>query len=205
MAPLLTARSAKMSTQSHEIRFDSLPDCRSAVTAILQATREFAKDIGVLVHVPSAGGGIVDLVHHSGFRYADQYQPFAEALQNGEKVTIATVLQNGRVIAYGFAEVPTKHGVEIMTIDVSEESRRSDGVKSTVTIHGEPFEIGIGHVLVLGLIEAIEAETIHTNATTAAARYIFKSLGFMATDEDNSCLLNLINPAGAGNEVAPPE
>lgn len=150
-----------------------------------------------------AGCDIPDLDPHSGFRYADQYQPFAEALRNNEKVTVATVLQDGKVIAYGFGEVPTKHGVEIMTIDVSVESRRSAGVKSTVTINGEPFEIGIGHVLVLGLIEAIETETIHTNATTAAARYIFKSLGFVPTDEDNSCLLRLKNAGGSSARKTP--
>ena len=161
------------------------------MNAILQATEELAKPCGVSVQIPSASDDIPELAHTAGFRYADQYEPFVEALRNGENVTIATVLQDGKVIAYGFAEVPTKRGVEIMTVEVTVESRRSAGVKSTITIDGEPFEIGIGHVLVLGLMRAIEAETLHTNATTATARYVFKSLGFVSTDEDNSCLLEL--------------
>jgi len=176
---------------SRELRFDSLPDRQSAVTAFIQATREFAKASGVVVRAPIASDEITHLNCDAGFRYADQYQPFGEALRNGEQVTIVTVLQAGEVVAFGFAEVPSKDGVEIMTIDVAMASRRLAGMKSTTTTEGEPFEIGIGHVLVLGLSESIDAEFVHTNATTAPARYIFKSLGFVPTDEDNSCLLRL--------------
>jgi hypothetical protein len=177
-------------TPSNELRFDSVPGYQRAVTAMLRATTDFASASGVLVNILSASGDTPSLNEDAGFRYADQYQPFVEALRNGEKVTIVTVLQAGEVIAIGFGEVPSKDGVEIMTIDVAAGSRRSAGMKSTITIEGETFEIGIGHVLVLGLIES-DAEIVHTNATTAAARYIFKSLGFVSTDEDNSCLLRL--------------
>jgi hypothetical protein len=183
---------AKLSTTpSSEIRFDSLPDRLSAVTAMVQATNEFSIANGVLIHASAANDEFPALAPGAGFRYADQYQPFVEAFSKGEKVTIVTVLQSGEVIAFGIGEVPTNDGVEIMTVDVASASRRSAGVKSTTTIDGESFEIGIGHVLVLGLIESIDAEIVHTNATTAPARYIFKSLGFVSTDEDNSCLLRL--------------
>ena len=161
------------------------------MTVFIEATKEFAKASGVVVRAPMASDEITNLNCDAGFRYADQYQPFGEALRNGEKVTIVTVLQAGEVLAFGFAEVPSKDGVEIMTIDVAMVSRRLAGMKSVTTIEGEPFEIGIGHVLVLGLSEYIDAEFVHTNATTAPARYIFKSLGFAPTDEDNSCLLRL--------------
>lgn len=161
------------------------------MTAFIQATREFAKASGLVIRAPTASDEITDLNGDAGFRYTDQYQPFAEALGKGEKVTIVTVVKAGEVIAFGLAEVPTKHGVEIMTIDVAQGSRRSAGLKSTIEINEETFEIGIGHVLVLGLIESINAAAVHTNATTAPARYIFKSLGFVSTDEENSCLLRL--------------
>ena len=178
-------------TPSSELRFDSLPDRQSAVTTVIQAANEFANASGVLIRVPSARGDTPDLNQHAGFRYADQYQPFAEALGKGEKVTIVTVIKAGEVIAFGLAEVPTKHGVEIMTIDVAQGARRSAGVKSTIEINEDGFGIGVGHVLVLGLIESINADAVHTNATTAPARYLFKSLGFVSTDKDNSCLLRL--------------
>lgn len=178
-------------TPASELRFDSLPHRQSAVTTVIQAVNEFANANGALIRVPSTRGDTPDLNQHAGFRYADQYQPFAEALGKGEQVTIVTVIKAGEVIAFGLAEVPTKHGVEIMTIEVAQGSRRSTGVTSTVEISEEGFEIGMGHVLVLGLIESINAEAVHTNATTAPARYLFKSLGFLPTDEDNSCLLRL--------------
>lgn len=174
-----------------EFRIDSLPDREIAVKAVVQAAKEFSTELGVLVRVPTAEDGIGALNPESEFRYSDQFQPFTEALGNGEKVTIATVVQTSEIIAFGFGEVPSKNIVEIMTIDVATASRRSAGVKSSIKINGESFEIGIAHVLVLALIESIDAEIIHTNATTAPARYIFKSLGFVSTDEDNSCLLRL--------------
>lgn len=152
------------------------------------------------MYVPSAGDETPDLCPKAGFRYADQFQPFVDALSGGEKVTMVTVLRDEEVIAFGFGEVPTKAGVEIMTIDVAVESRRSSGVKSTVPIDGNSLEAGIGHVLVLGLIDAIDAGTVHTNATTGPARYIFKSLGFVSTDDENSCLLQLAKAGGDSQE-----
>ncbi len=176
---------------SSEIRFDSLPDREGAVHAIVAATRALGNSNGVLVNVPAASDTVPDLKRDAGFRYTDQYQPFIDALHNGEAVTIVIVQKDGDVIAFGLGEVPSKHGVEIMTTDVEEASRRSAGVKSSIDISNEPFEIGIGHVLVLGLIESIDASVLHTNATSPQARYIFKSLGFVSSDEDNSCLLRL--------------
>jgi len=176
---------------SSELRFDSLPDREDAVHAITDATRAFGTVSGVVVSVLAAGDDLPDPKQDAGFRYADQYQPFAEALRKGEAVTVETVQRAGDVIAFGFGEVPSKEAVEIMTIDIGQASRRSSGVKSTVDINNESFEIGIGHVLVLGLIESIDANVLHANATSPQARYIFKSLGFVSTDEDNSCLLRL--------------
>jgi len=178
---------------SSEQRFDALPDRRSAVTAVLQATRMYAESSSLVVLAPARGDDIPVLDHATHFRYADQYQPFAEALGNGEQVTIVTVLKDRETTALGFAEVPSKHGVEIMTIDVVQDSRRSAGAQYPMTIDNETFEIGVGHVLVLGLMESIHADVLHTNATTTQARYLFKSLGFVSTDSDNSCLLQLRN------------
>ena len=174
---------------SSELRFDSLPDRECAVEAIVVATRKFAQSSGVVVCVPGKGDSIPDLTRCERFRYADQYGPFADALRQGEEVTIATVLKAGEVVAFGFAEVPSEDGVEIMTIDVAIESRRSSGEKATIEINGESFEIGIGHVLVLALIESLGADAVTTNATTSSARYLFTSLGLISTDEENSCLL----------------
>jgi hypothetical protein len=176
---------------SSELRFDALPDRGSAVDAIVVATSSFAQSSGVVACVPGKGDDVPDLNHVERFRYADQYVPFADALRQGEDVTVATVLQAGEVVAFGFAEVPSRDGVEIMTIDVATDARRSASEKSTIEISGESFEIGIGHVLVLALIESVDAESLMTNATTSPARYLFKSLGFLSTDEENSCLLRL--------------
>ena len=95
-----------------------------------------------------------------------------------------------------------KSGIEIMTIDVESASRRSADVKSTITITDETFEIGIGHVLVLALIDACRASVLRTNATNPQSRYIFKSLGFTSADEDNSCLLQLEKNETARNHVS---
>ncbi len=183
--------SASSEPPSSEFRFDSLPGHANAVHAITDATRAFGKASGVMVSVPSRSDQIPDMKPDAGFRYGDQYRPFADALHNGEAVTIVTVQRDGDVIAFGFGEVPSKDGVEIMTIDVEPASRRSGGVKSTININNETFEVGIGHVLVLWLIESINANALHSNATSPQARYIFKSLGFVSTDENNSCLLRL--------------
>lgn len=174
---------------SSELRFESLPDREFAVNAIVVATRELAHSSGLIVCVPGKGDSVPDMTRCERFRYADQYVSFADALLHGEDVTIATVLKAGEVVAFGFAEVPSEDGVEIMTIDVAIESRRSAGEKSTIEINGESFEIGIGHVLVLALIESVGANALTTNATTSPARYLFTSLGFLSTDEENSCLL----------------
>ena len=174
-----------------ESRFDRLLDHPSAVSEIVAATREFTKSAGVDVAVLNASGDAPALKSDAGFRYADQYQPFLAALRAGEEVTIVTVARNDEVLAYGFGEIPTKDGVEIMTIDVAPASRRSADMKHSVQLHNESFEIGIGHVLALGLIDSIPASIVQVNATTPQARYIFKSLGFVSRSESNSCLLRL--------------
>jgi hypothetical protein len=176
---------------SCELRFDSLPDRESAVNAMVAATRDFEKANGVLVSVPTASDDVAELTQDAGFRYADQYGPFTDALRLGEDVTILTVLQAGKVVAFGFGEVPSDSVVEIMTIDVAAASRRSADVKSTIKVNDQTFEIGIGHVLVLGLVDSSNADVLHTNATSPQARYIFKSLGFVSTDDENQCLLRL--------------
>jgi hypothetical protein len=176
---------------SSELRFDSLPDRESAVNAMVAATRECEKAVDIIVSVPSASDDLPELTPDAGFRYADQYRPFADALRQGEDVTIVNVLLAGEVVAFGFGEVPSENAVEIITIDVGRASRRSADVKSTIKINDQSFEIGIGHVLVLGLTDSIKADALHTNATSPQARYIFKSLGFVSSDEENECLLRL--------------
>jgi hypothetical protein len=174
-----------------ESRFDALPDHESAVRTVIAAAREFGTSCGAEVIVLTAGDDVAPLKAGAGFRYADQYQPFVDALRQGEEVTVVTMTRNGNVIAYGFGELPTKDGVEIMTIDVEAASRRSADVKTSIQINDETFEIGIGHVLALALIDSIQASVVLVNATTAQARYIFKALGFVSRSESNACLLRL--------------
>jgi len=175
---------------SSEDRFDSLANREKAVATIIDATRSFEKSRELTVLIPTRSDSIPKLSQGSTFKYDIHYGSYVRGVGDGEDFTFVIVCKES-VIAFGFGEVPFNNETDIRTIDVETQFRRSIGWKSTVQIEGQSFDVGVGHVLVLGLIDSIKSTDAVTEALNPQSRYIFKSLGFVSTWEKNSCLLKL--------------
>ena len=68
-------------------------------------------------------------------------------------------------------------------------STRRAGLSKEIEIENLSFEIGVGHLIVLRLLESCRTP-IWTDATNEESRYIFKSLGFVHDEgTTNPCIL----------------
>lgn len=102
---------------------------------------------------------------------------------------VLAALEHQAVIAYALIEQgPSSVGHEVKIIDVEAASRRSAELKTTIQIENETFEIGVGHVLVVSIINQFNVR-LHTDATRDSSRYVFRSVGFKPYSDNNPCLL----------------
>lgn len=182
-----------------ETRFDSLEDPTAAVQAVRTACKQFATSLKLDMSVLTPDDPPPELPTGEYFKYDDQLPSFCRAVARGEGVTVVTIRRNGNVVAFGLAEVPEGDSVSIECIDVGMKSRRGNRVSSTVQIEQQTFEVGISHVLVACLLNTIDSPRIHTDATTASSRYIFKSLGFHSYSDSNPCLLEFVTAGSDHN------
>jgi hypothetical protein len=173
-----------------EHRFDALSDKVSSIKAVAQKSEELRSKLSLNIATLTDSDEFPKLPTDTHFKYDDQLPSFYRALLIGEHVTISVVRRSSRVVAFGIAEVPKNDSVSIELINVAFDSRRKAGVSELLQLEGQEFNIGIGHVLVLHLINELDSKRICTDATTSPSRYIFKSLGFRPYSEDNPCLLH---------------
>lgn len=70
-------------------------------------------------------------------------------------------------------------------------SFRYAGLRKSLRIEGENFQVGVGHLIVDALLESCN-RFVRVDATNPASQYIFKSLGFRHDDLiRNPCILIL--------------
>ena len=182
---------------SSESRFDKLISKQKAISEFISQTVQFIGGDSFEFEDVKSDVSRIRLPSGSSFKYDDQLPSFLSAIEKGENVTVVVVRRNRDIVAFGMAETPNSGSVKIETIDVESRSRRSCGVKRTIEIESQNFDIGIAHVLVLKLVEALRPTRIHTDATNHKSRYVFKSLGFSSYSEENSCLLEYCHPNAA--------
>lgn len=110
------------------------------------------------------------------------YMECRERLLAGENLLIAVVRESRRIIGFGIAQQGKKRAtIEIFEVD--NFSRRCDGVETYLNLCGEEFSVGLGHVIVASLANAIRTG-IEAQPANDSSRYILMSLGFVHLPED---------------------
>lgn len=179
--------------QCSERRFEKLASV-AAVRTINSAITQLLRRRKLTVKVTEKADEVPFLVPDTRFKYSRyQYGTLEEQcdrMKKGEKTAVAWVEEDKIVIGYGIALLRNKE-TQIDIIDVDLDSRRKHGLSDLITIEGEEFTVGVGHVIVRTLIRHCSAP-FRTDATTHSSRYIFKSLGFVREkSKGNPCLLRL--------------
>jgi hypothetical protein len=167
--------------RSSECRFDVL-NSREAVETITRTANSFREARGFWVTVTCSAEDIPDMPQDACFKYTREWgegslPDCSQRIRYGEKITMALVCEDGLLIGYGIA-VTRDAESEIEIIDVDCYSRRKADLKETVQFGGQSFAVGVGHVLVLALMQACP-RPVKVDATTPHSRYVFKSLGFV--------------------------
>lgn len=179
---------------SSERRFDAL-DSREAVESITRATNLFWEARGFEVKATFSAEDIPDMPPDACFKYTRQYgegslYACSQRIRNGEKIKMALVCEEGLLIGYRIAVIKDPES-EIEIIDVDYYSRREANLKETVLCDGQNFDVGVGHVVTLALMQACPRPII-VDATTTHSRYVFKSLGFVQDAKSgNPCILRM--------------
>ncbi|MHB0958768.1 MAG: hypothetical protein ACYC0X_15515 [Pirellulaceae bacterium] len=161
---------------------------------IAAATRSFAADKGLDVRVSRNLKDIPRLSEETCFKYSHgvggTLGHCRERIAAGEHLTIASVREDDMVIAYGIA-TRKEDVTEVDILDVDLYSRRSSGLSVTHHFSGEEFQIGVGHVALMALLEVCE-RPLTVDATHSSSRYIFKCFGFRQKEGQlNPCILVL--------------
>jgi hypothetical protein len=174
--------------RSSERRFDVL-NSREAVETITRAANSFREARGFEVTVTYSAENIPDMPRDACFKYTRQWgegslPACSQRINNGEKVTMALVCEEGLLIGYGIAVTRCAES-EIEIIDVDYYSRREADLKETVQFGGQSFAVGVGHVVVLALMQACP-RPVKVDATTPHSSYVFKSLGFVHDDRSGN-------------------
>jgi hypothetical protein len=177
-----------------EERLDALPPNTLTPTTFVAATDGVLQKFGFRARLFRRGDEVPPIAadQRQTFKYGGEYTDCGEALRGGEDIVIATVLNDGRVIGFGIAEIQGEDGSwEIKIISVDESARRKRGIETTLTIADQQFTVGVAHVLVSQLLQVLP-RPIFADATSPGSRYVFKAFGFEhRTDTNNPCLIVL--------------
>ena len=179
--------------QASEQRFGKLKDTATAIQSIRSRTQELASNKAIVVNIAYQPSQIPKTNRDAGFKYA-LLGECRSRMQSGEDIAVALVCENELVIGYGIAKRTSDATFDIEIIDVETASRRSNGLEAELKIEGQKFTVGIGHVIVLKLLESLQGK-LKTDATHDSSRYIFKSLGFVSVSKYNPCLLGFQSEA----------
>jgi hypothetical protein len=166
---------------SSERRFEAVCSCE-AVEKITQVTNLFRETYGLELKITCNPGDIPKSPLVANFKYTRHWEAgnlydCPQRIRNRENIIMAFVFEQGLLIGYGIA-VKRDNECEIEIIDVDYYSRREANLKKTLQLNEQNFDVGIGHVVVLALIQAC-SRPIKVDATTTHSRYLFKSLGFV--------------------------
>ena len=177
-----------------ELRFEQLKDREEAVKLLTLATRLFIDDSDLAVRVVTTPEDILAVPAGSEFKYSGHtwgsLDDAKHSMKEGIAVTVVVVEKDGVLVGYGIAEKEMDdEATEFEFVDVDRWARRSRSFFKEIELEGNPFRIGVAHVLVLTLMDNIKGP-METDATNPASRYAFKSLGFVHDDSrPNPCIL----------------
>jgi len=178
--------------ESSEDRLQNLPKDSWRPAFFAEATREFLREAGFTAVVRHPGEALPPLGPDVTYKYRCSYHEVPKRIARGENVLVAVVIEDDRVIGYGIA-TQGNAGSEIEIIDVDKFSRRSAGLEHILALDGRKFGVGVGHVVVDLLADAL-SKPVFVDASSPESRYIFKSLGFTRRPEErNPCLLQLLD------------
>lgn len=181
---------AKPANATSEQRLEALLAGSWSPQLFLNALRDFLPSERFSVSLVGSGGTLPELHPDGSFKYLPSYPEARSRIEAGEEVRVSVVQEEGWVIGFGIADKDDGTW-QIGQISVDRSSSRSAGLQRTLSVAGEEFTVGVGHVIVETLIAAVPRPII-VDATNSPSRYIFKSLGFTTRPgAANGCLLQL--------------
>lgn len=180
-------------SMSSERRFDKLDKPFLAIASITTAAIELGRNARMEVKAITDARELPPLSPDSDFKYSrhggGSFGEYRRRMEAGEQVLIFVVLERQTVISYALVDLNSSSvGHEVKIIDVELASRRSSGLQTTIQVEGQPFGIGVAHLLVTSLVNYFDAR-LYTDATQPRSRYVFKSVGFSGYSANNPCLL----------------
>ena len=183
---------AQVPLPTSEERLATLPATAWSPGVFRDAVVEFAEAVHLTINNVERGEQASQrLSAETEFKYASNTIDLPHSPQSAETILV-TVVEENRIIGYGYGIQQPTAPKTIKIIDVDVVSRRSSGLQMSFLLGEHYFAIGVGHVLVNALISAMETP-IEVDATNAESRYIFMSLGFVPNpNSDNPCDLVLL-------------
>lgn len=174
--------------ETSEARLLKIADPGKIPEAFRKATVAFARDHELETVTATTKDSIPDFEKDINFKYMIAVEDFQNWVDNGVETVAVFIKEQGKVIAFGIAHKEDSE-TEIDVIEVEMNSTRSAGLSEAIEVEHLSFEIGVGHLVVLRLLEACRPP-IWTDATNDESRYIFKSLGFVHDNTSmNPCIL----------------
>lgn len=107
-------------------------------------------------------------------KYGAEYEDAIARTSGNRKIAVA--VEEGKAIGFGIGcQKPNESVFEFLQIE--KFCLRRSGLRAQITIGGQVFGVGIGHLIVAQLMSTL-AIPISVNAENSASAYIFRSLGF---------------------------
>ena len=151
----------------------------------------FAKDYGLETVIGTNKKSIPDFDDDVHFQYMSAVDDYQRRLDDGDDAVAVFIKEKAMVIAFGTA-CKENHETNIDVIEVEINSTRRAGLLKKIAIENLSFEIGVGHIIVLRLLESCRIP-IRADATNAQSRYILKSFGFVQDENtENPCILRKV-------------
>lgn len=174
--------------KTSEARLSKILDSKKAAEVFAKEATVFANDYGLETVIATNKNSIPDFNDDIGFQYINAIENYKSRLDDSDDAVAVFIKEEDRIIAFGIAN-KDEHETEIDVIEVEINSTRRAGLSKEIKIENLSFEIGVGHLVVLRLLESCRTP-IWTDATNEESRYIFKSLGFVHNEgTTNPCIL----------------
>ena len=188
----LSEESIKKHFENHdktsEERLSKILYPKKAAEVFAKKAAVFAKEYGLETVIATSKNAVPDFDDDVRFKYINAVYDYESRLDDGDDAVAVFIKDKDRVIAFGIAN-KEDHETKIDVIEVEIFSTRRAGLSKEIEIENLSFEIGVGHLVLLRLLESCRTP-IWGDATNKESRYIFKSLGF---DHDegttNTCIL----------------
>ncbi len=163
--------------KTSEALLSKIKDPKKAAEVFAKEAAVFAKDHGLETVIATSKNSIPDFDDDVRFKYINAVDDYESRLDDGDDAVAVFIKEEDRVIAFGIANKEDLE-TEIAVIEVEINSTRRAGLSKEIEIENLSFEIGVGQLVVLRLLESCRTP-IWADATNEESKYIFKSLGFV--------------------------